>query len=234
MFKIRSNTVLFVYCRSSATVTDICTDSSLPATVNNKLPTTPLRSITNKPSRHPLLLDSFRSTSKNDGRSKTPTTPSSSLFKFYKRKTPVAGHKMEPRNLANILSSDNHVDNDIPSEEEQMRWALSASKDLAMLDGGKPVQVESDDEDDPEMARVLEESRLEYEQKNNSNSVSRHTPSPTASPSLLCDNNVTTDSGYFSSNIDLTKEDPLQHKVSGAVINGVISGWGLINIGHDQ
>ena len=118
---------------------------------------------------------------------------------------------MEPQNLANILSTSDHVDNDIPSEEEQLKWALNARK--AMMDDHKPVQVESDDEDDPELTRVLEESRLLFEQQNNNNGISRHTPSSSASPSLLCDNNVTTDSGYFSNNIDLTNDDLLQHKV---------------------
>ena len=122
---------------------------------------------------------------------------------------------MEPRKLANILSTDDHIDKDIPSEEEQLRWALNASK--AMMDDNKPVQIESDDEDDPELTRVLEESRLLFEQQNNNNGISRSTPSPTTSPSLLCDNNVTTDSGYFSNNVDLTNEDPLQHKVGSIV-----------------
>ena len=125
---------------------------------------------------------------------------------------------MEPRNLANILSSDDHIDTDIPSEEEQLRWALNASK--VMMEDDKPVEID-DDEDDPELTRVLEESRLLFEQQNNNNGVTRHTPSPSGSPSLLCDGNVTTDSGYFSNNVDHSSEDPLQHKVSGAVINGL-------------
>ena len=129
---------------------------------------------------------------------------------------------MEPRNLANILSSDDHIDTDIPSEEEQLRWALNASK--VMMEDDKPVEID-DDEDDPELTRVLEESRLLFEQQNNNNGITRHTPSPSGSPLLLCDGNVTTDSGYFSNNVDHSSEDPLQHNVSGAVINGL---WTIV------
>ena len=209
--------LLCVYHRSSSTNTNCSSSSSLPATVNKS---TPLHGSTSKPSRsrHPLLLDSFRGNSKSNDPSRTPTTPSSSSYKFYKPKTPVASHKMEPRNLANILSSDDHIDTDIPSEEEQLRWALNASK--VMMEADKPVEID-DDEDDPELTRVLEESRLLFEQQNNNNGITRHTPSPSGSPLLLCDGNVTTDSGYFSNNVDHSSEDPLQHNVSGAVINGL-------------
>lgn len=99
-----------------------------------------------------------------------------------------------------------------------MKWALNESKALMIT----KEQNDSED-DDPELARVLEESRALYEQCNNGSNS--HSPSPTASPSLLgggadytdCNsNNITGDSGYCSSTADLTLDNELQHKVGGA------------------
>lgn len=106
------------------------------------------------------------------------------------------------------------LDIEIPSEEEQLKWALNESK--ALLSN---TEQDDSDDDDPELARVLQESRALFEQGNAENSS--RTPSPDASPSLLeggagCNsNNNTGDSGYCGSSIDLTLDD-LQHKVGGA------------------
>jgi len=127
---------------------------------------------------------------------------------------------MEPRNLANILTaSEPSYDLTLPSEEEQLKWALNESKALM-------INKEQDDseDDDPELARVLEESKALFEQCCNNGSNS-HSPSPASSPSLLgggagytdCNsNNNTGDSGYYSSGVDFTIDDELQQKVGGA------------------
>ena len=122
---------------------------------------------------------------------------------------------MEPRNLANTLVTGETYDLSLPSEEEQLKWALNESK--ALMSGNKEHDSE---DDDPELARVLEESKALYEQYNNDNNS--HTPSPDVSPSLLgggadyigCNsNNNTGDSGYCGSTVDITLDDEMQHKV---------------------
>ena len=125
---------------------------------------------------------------------------------------------MEPRNLANMLATGESYDLSLPSEEEQLKWALNESK--ALMSGNK--EHDDSEDDDPELARVLEESKALYEQYNNDKNS--HSPSPDVSPSLLgggadytdCNsNNNTGDSGYCGSSVDLTLDDELQHKVGG-------------------
>lgn len=126
---------------------------------------------------------------------------------------------MEPRNLANMLTTGETCDLALPSEEEQLKWALSESK--ALMCNNK--EQDDSEDDDPELARVLEESKALFDQCNDSRNT--HTPSPDVSPSLLgggadnagCNsNNNTGDSGYYGSSVDLTLDDELQHKVGGA------------------
>ena len=100
-----------------------------------------------------------------------------------------------------------------------MKWALNESK--ALMSGNK--EHDDSEDEDPELARVLEESKALYEQYNNDNNS--RTPSPDPSPSLLGggagytdhnSNNNTGDSGYCGSSVDLTLDDELQHRVGGA------------------
>lgn len=107
-----------------------------------------------------------------------------------------------------------------------MKWALNESKALMMSDN---KEHDDSEDEDPELARVLEESKALYEQYNNDNS---HTPSPDPSPSLLgggaeytdCNsNNNTGDSGYCGSSVDLTLNDELQNKVGGAKVDHMTS-----------
>ena len=181
----------------------------------------------NRPPRgHPLLLNSNINSVKNN---RTPpsnnihTTPLLSPLHnkanvVHKPNTPVASRsRMEPRNLASVLMSNDSYD--MPSEEEQLKWALNASKVLMVKEQGD----DDSEDDDPELARVLEESKAMFEQCNNGNSS--HSPSPIASPSLLGggadnidsnSNNNTGDSGYYGSSVDVTVDDELPHKVGGA------------------
>lgn len=127
---------------------------------------------------------------------------------------------MEPRNLANMLTTGETVcDFALPSEEEQLKWALNESK--ALMNNNK--EQDDSEEEDPELARVLEESKALFDKFNSGRDS--HTPSPDVSPSLLgggadctgCNsNNNTGDSGYCGSSVDLTMDDELQHKVGGA------------------
>ena len=214
--------------------------SNFSATVNISLPPTPTKSSTplsqsfadnsntnNKPPRgHPLLFNSnITDRSSNVNRKLSlnmPCTPTS-LHKtaVNKPNTPVASHNrpMEPRNLANMLTSGESYDLSLPSEEEQLNWALNESR--ALLEG-----KEDSEDDDPDLARALEESKALYDQCNSDNN--RHTPSPEPSPSLLgggaeytgCNSNDNTgDSGYCGSSINLTIDNELQHKVGGAILH---------------
>ena len=180
----------------------------------------------NRPPRgHPLLFNSnIADRSSNVNRTLSlnmPCTPTP-LHKnsVNKPNTPVASRNrlMEPRNLANMLTSGESYDLSLPSEEEQLKWALNESK--ALLES-----KEDSEDDDPDMARALEESKALYEQCNSDN---RHTPSPEPSPSLLgggaeytgCNsNNNTEDSGYCGSSINLTLDDELQHKVGRVIVD---------------
>lgn len=150
-----------------------------------------------------------------------------------KPNTPVVSrNRMEPRNLSNILAIGETCDLALPSEEEQLKWALSESKALS-----NTKEHDDSEDDDPELARVLEESKALFDQSINDRSS--HTPSPDTSPSLLgggadctgcTSNNNTGDSGYHGSSIDLTL-DELQHKVGGArnytLLIDLITGGGL-------
>lgn len=108
-----------------------------------------------------------------------------------------------------------------------MKWALNESKALMMSDN---KEHDDSEDEDSELARVLEESKALYEQYNNDNNS--HTPSPDPSPSLLgggaectdCNsNNNTGDSGYCGSSVDLTLDDELQNKVGGAKVDHMTS-----------
>ena len=118
-----------------------------------------------------------------------------------------------------LTTGETTYDFTLPSEEEQLKWALNESS-KALVNNNK-VQDDSDDDDDPELARVLEESKALFDKFNNGRD--RDTSSPDVSPSLLgggaagCNsNNNTGDSGYCGSSIDLTVDDELQQKVGGA------------------
>lgn len=196
----------------------------------NKLSSTPLsRSFTgnnnvNRPPRgHPLLFNnntgdknsSNRAPPRNISLTSSLPSPLHKTTTINKPNTPVVSrNRMEPRNLSNMLAIGETCDLALPSEEEQLKWALSESKALV----SNTKEHDDSEDDDPELARVLEESKALFDQSINDRS--NHTPSPDTSPSLLGDgadctgctsNNNTGDSGYHGSSIDLTL-DELQHK----------------------